>query len=504
MNLFYQARSGFFPCLVLTTLALAGCSVGPDYHQPVMADVPTDWHWRKANPQDAMPKGDWWKIFHDSTLDDLEERAENGNTDLQQAVARVDKGRAQARLQGAAFFPTLSFDPSYMRQQNPAHLPQFSKIPIPGIIRRLEPYNSFSVPLDLSYEVDIWGRVRRSFEAARAQAQASVADYENVLLTLTTDVAIDYFTLREYDEEIRILVSTAQARGEAVKINRTRVKAGLATNIDVSQAETDYTNAQADLADVQRRRAEMQDAIAVLCGIMPGEWLEPTNPLDVEAPAVPVGLPATVLERRPDIAEAERQMAAANAQIGVQYAAFFPTVTLTGQGGFLSASASDLFTWQNSVWSIGPSIRFPIFQGGQTIAQVKSARADYNQAVAHYRGVVLNAVGDVEDTLADLHFLARERQALDQSVASSRQATELARRRFIVGQSNYTDVIVAEETQLNAERSQSQTRGQSLYASIRLIKAMGGGWNSEALQPEQPGPFPINSTAKGIAPSSQN
>lgn len=504
MTTFSRIKFQILGWMAPLALVLAGCSVGPDYHLPVMADLPTDWHWRKANPSDEVPKGEWWKIFRDSQLDDLEAQAFGNNTDLQQAMARVDKARAQARLQGAAFFPTLSFDPSYTRQQNPAHLPEFSKVPIPGILSRLEPYNSFSVPLDLSYEVDLWGRVRRSFEASRAQAQATVADYENVLLTLSSDVAIDYFTSREYDEEVRILSLTAQSREKALEINRTRVKAGRATDIDVAQAQTDYTNAMSDLADVQRRRAEMQDALAVLCGTMPGPSLQPGDPLNVEAPIVPVGLPATLLERRPDIASAERGMAAANAQIGVQYAAFFPTVTLTGQGGFLSASASDLFTWQNSIWSIGPSIRFPIFEGGRTLAEVNSARADYNEAVARYRGVVLGAVRDVEDSLADLHFIAQQRQALDQSVESSRRATELARRRFIVGESNYTDVIVAEEAQLTAERAQSQTRGQALYASIRLIKAMGGGWSSQALHPEQPGSLPFNSTAKNVSPRSED
>jgi multidrug efflux system outer membrane protein len=478
----------------LGTLALGGCAVGPDYHRPQMADLPTDWHWRKADPRDDAPKGDWWTLFHDPQLNDLESRAIAGNTDLQQAVARVDSSRAQARLQGAAFFPTLKFDPAYVRQQQPADLPQFSKYDLPIIGERIEPFNSFSVPIDLSYEVDLWGRVRRSFEAARAQAQANVADYENVLLTLTGDVAIDYFTLREYDEEIQILTLTVNARRQALDINRTRVKAGRATDIDVDQAETDYSNAQAELADVQRNRAETENALADLCGIMPGTFQEPSDPLGVEAPHVPVGLPASILERRPDIAEAERQMAAANAQIGVAYAAFFPSVSLTGQGGYLSAKASDLFNWENSVWSFGPSISLPIFLGGRNVAQLESSRADYQVTVAKYRGVVLDAVRDVEDALADLRFIARQRRALDAAVISSRRATDLARRRFIVGESNYTDVVVAEETQLAAERAQSQARGQSLYASVRLVKAMGGGWDASMLNLEQPAPYPFNST----------
>jgi multidrug efflux system outer membrane protein len=483
-----------FGCAIVAALSLillTSCSVGPDYHQPVMADMPTDWHWRKANPSDDAPKGQWWTIFHDPRLSDLEQQALAQNTDLQQAVARVDGARAQARLKGADFFPTLTLDPSYKRTQEPLDQPQFAKIPIPGILNRYEPYNSFSVPLDLSYEVDIWGKVRRTFEAAHAQAQASVADFENVMLTLESDVAVDYFTLREYDEEIRILKATAEARRASVDVNRTRVKAGRATEEDFDQAETDYTNALADLAEVQRSRAETQDALAVLCGTMPTNFIQPANPLATEAPPVPVGLPASVLERRPDIAEAERQMAAYNAQIGVAYAAFFPSVTLTGQGGYLSARASDLFQWQNTIWSFGPAINFPVFEGGRNLAQLKSAHADYDQSVAKYRGTVLAAFRDVEDSLADLRFIRQQRAALDKSVNSSRRATELARRRFIVGQSNYTDVIVAEETQLTAERAQSQARGQALYASVRLIKAMGGGWDSTTLKSEFPAPYPV-------------
>jgi multidrug efflux system outer membrane protein len=269
------------------------------------------------------------------------------------------------------------------------------------------------------------------------------------------------------------------------------VKAGRATEEDVDQAETEYSNALADLAQVQQNRAETQDALAVLCGTIPTNFQQAPDPLGIEAPEVPVGLPAAMMERRPDISEAERQMAAYNAQIGVAYAAFFPSVSLTGQGGYLSAHASDLFEWQNSIWSFGPSISLPIFEGGRNLAQLKSAHADYDQAVAKYRGTVLGAFRDVEDALADLRFVRERRLSLDKSVNSARRATELARHRFIVGESNYTDVIVAEEAQLTAERAQSQARGQSLYATVRLIKAVGGGWDSSSLKIEAPAPYPV-------------
>ena len=418
------------------------------------------------------------------------------NQNLQEAVGRVDEARARARLTGADFFPQLTAKPAYTRTQLPADNPQFAKIPIPGILKRYEAYNSFSVPLDLSYEIDIWGRVRRSFESAQALAQASVADYQSVLLTLNSDVAVEYLTLREYDSETQILEDTVKARTESLRINRVRVQAGRATSLDVAQAETDLTNAEAQLASVEQSRAETADALAVLCGGNPSDVEVPTHPLDLSLPGVPVGLPSTLLERRPDVAEAERTMASKNALIGVAYAAFYPSVSLTGQGGYLSAKATDLFHWQNSIWSFGPSITIPIFEGGQNVSNLAIARAQYDQAVAAYRNTVLNAVKDVEDALADLHFLARENAALLDSVKSARQATSLQEDLFKVGQTNYTDVIVADETRLSTERTASQVRGQQFYATVRLIKALGGGWDSAALAPEQPAPIPFGSQAK--------
>jgi multidrug efflux system outer membrane protein len=288
-----------------------------------------------------------------------------------------------------------------------------------------------------------------------------------------------------------------KARTESLRINRVRVQAGRATNLDVAQAATDLTNAQAQFDDVAQRRAETQDALAVLCGVNPSDQLLGPRPLDVDLapPLVPVGLPASLLERRPDIAEAERTMAAQNAAIGVAYAAFFPKVTLTGSGGVLSERASDLFTWPNTVWSYGPQISIPLFDGGQRLSDLQQARATYNEAVANYRTTVLDSVRDVEDSLADLLFLARENEALRQSVASSREATDLEKKRFLVGETNYTDVIVADENRLATERNRAQVRGQEYDATVRLVKALGGGWQASELREENPGPYPFNTQA---------
>ena len=485
-------RLGYFVAICVT-VSFTACSVGPNYHQPAPVALPMDWHWKKAEPRDDLAKGPWWELFHDSELNHLEETAVAQNQDLKVAVGRVDEARARARLSGATFFPSVTLAPSITRTQLPKDNPQFSIIPIPGVIKRFPPYNSYSVPLDLSYEIDLWGRVRRSFEAAQAQAQASVADYQNVLLTLNSDVAIQYLTLREYDSETQILEDTVKARAESLRINKVRVQAGRATNVDVAQAETDLTLAEAQLAAVQQDRAETLNALAVLCGTNSSDLQLPPNPLDVAPPPIPVGLPASLLERRPDVAEAERTMAARNAQIGVAYAAFFPAVSLTGQGGVLSAHAIDLFHWQNTMWTIGPSVSLPLFDGGQNLSNLQIARAQYNQAVASYRSTVLNAVKDVENALADLRFLARETSALQEAVKSARQATDLQRKSFRVGQVSYTDVIVADETQLSAERNDAQVRGQQLYATVRLVKALGGGWNASQLAPEKPAPIPFGS-----------
>jgi multidrug efflux system outer membrane protein len=474
-----KIRYGF---LLLGAGLIESCSVGPDYHRPDPAQViPPDWHWRVASPNDAAPKGPWWTVFHDPQLNQLECAAVAQNQDLKAAVASVDMARAQARLSGASFFPFLTFDPSYSRTQVEQDIPSFSKTPFHAEIPRTAPYNTFTVPIDLSYELDLWGRVRRSFVAAQEQAQASVADYQNVLLTLTSDVAVDYFTLRQYEREIHILQDSVNFRQEAVSINQKRLTAGRATSLDVAQAQTDYPNAQAELAQVEQGRAETQNALAALCGSNATQFAVNIQPIAGSPPIVPLGLPGSLLERRPDIAEAERNMAAKNEQIGVAYAAFFPAVSITGQAGYLSAQASDLFNWKNSVWMIGPNVHLPLFVGGENESNLSVARSAYDQSVARYRSSILNAFRDVETALADLHFFEVQRTALKESVQSADQAVSLSQQRFSVGEVSYTDVVLTDETRLSTERNEVQVQGQQFYATIRLIKALGGGWSTDQL-----------------------
>src|SRR6185369_8601233 len=314
---------------------------------------------------DNAPKGAWWEIFGDSTLNELEYQAVGANQELKAAVARVDQARATARVARSEFLPNLNFDPSFTRQRfSPNQDPSFGAITA----------NNISVPLDLSYEIDIWGRVRRSFESARAEASASAATYYNILLTLESDVAQNYFLLRSLDDEIRTVTSTVGLRKEQVQLVRSRFEGGIGNQLDVARAETELATTEAEASSLAKRRAELENALAILAGENPTTFrLAATSSSEATKwnptpPEIPAGLPADLLERRPDVAEAERQLAAANARIGVAKAAFFPSLHLTGSGGYVSGDIDNLFNWDSRVWSIGPSVSLPIFAGGRNLA----------------------------------------------------------------------------------------------------------------------------------------
>jgi multidrug efflux system outer membrane protein len=327
--------------------------------------------------------------------------------------------------------------------------------------------------------VDLWGRVRRGYESARASAQASVADYQNVLLTLTADVAVDYFLLRALDAEVVALRSTIATRDESARLLRARFASGAIAELDVAQAETELASAQSDLADISRQRAETLHALALLCGQSATSFALQERPLTEAVPVVPADLPANVLERRPDIASAERTLASRNAQIGVARAAYFPAVSLTAQGGYLSASADKLFSADSRVWSIGPSVSLPVFTGGRTAAQVRQARAAFEEAAANYRQVVLTAIKEVEDSLAQIWHRQEQAAAVDRAVESARRQFDLAKARYIAGAIAYLPVADAERTLRQQQLLQAQLRGKRYAASVRLIKALGGGWGRD-------------------------
>ncbi|HEV8329230.1 MAG TPA: efflux transporter outer membrane subunit [Nitrospiraceae bacterium] len=475
----------FFVLAVPVVLSLAGCAVGPDYQQPPV-EIPKNW--KEAAPRDAEGRARWWEIFDNPELNTLEAQALVANQTLKGAVARVEEARSVARISAADFYPTITFDPAASRQDFSAN--RLLSIPQNNNIGRFAS-NLFTVPLDLSYEVDVWGRVRRSYEAAKEEAQASAADYQTVLLTLTSDVAQNYFLLRSLDAEIELLKRTVQLRKEALDLVRYRFEGGVANQLELSQAETDLATTQAQAIALEQRRAQLEDALAVLLGKPASEFSMPREPLGVLPPTIPAGLPSDLLERRPDVAQAERLMAASNARIGVAKAAFFPAIQLTGSAGFQSTDLASLFNWESRLWSVGAGLFTPIFEGGRIRANYEATKARYDEAVAQYRQQVLLAFRDVEDALAGIRVLADETQAQARAVTSARKTTELATMRYREGLSNYLEVVDAQRTQLDNERTAVQILGQRFASSVLLVKALGGGWVANGMAQASPDPVSV-------------
>jgi hydrophobe/amphiphile efflux-1 (HAE1) family protein/NodT family efflux transporter outer membrane factor (OMF) lipoprotein len=457
--------------------------VGPDF-KPVTNAVPTAYKaaeygtWKKGQPLDSLPKGSWWEVYSDTNLNSLEMQALGANQLLQEAVARVEQERATARVARSQLMPEVDFDPSFNRQRySPNADPSFSDITA----------NTINAPMDLSYEVDLWGRVRRSFESAREDAQATLADYYNVLLTLQSDVAQNYFSLREVDAEITIVTGTVNLRHEQVNFVQSRYEGGVGSELEVAQAQTELATTEADAASLAQRRDELENQIAILVGCNPAEFhlAANTNEWAPQPPEIPVGLPSDLLERRPDVAKAERQLASANAKIGVAKASFFPVVTLTGSGGYLSGDMSSLFNWESRTWEIGPSVSLPIFAGGRNLANYRHAKEVYAEAVAAYREQVLVAFGDVENSLADIRHLADQSAAQQSAVVNSQRAADLAAERYSSGIVSYIEVVDANRDTLTAERANTQLIGLRLNASVQLIKALGGGFDTGEKQANQ-------------------
>jgi len=456
--------------------------VGPDYKRPPTS-VPTDYkaaelgNWKQGEPLDNVPKGNWWQVFHDSALNDLATQAIQSNQDLKAAVARVEQARATARVARSELLPSLNLDPSFTRQRySPNQSPSFGALTA----------NTFNAPLDLSYEVDLWGRVRRGFESSRAEAQASLAAFQNVMLTLEGDLVQNYFALRALDAEIATVSATVDLRKEQVRLVRSRFEGGIGNELDVARAETELATTEAEAASLAQRRNELENALAILVGANPSRFKLAAftgtearwNPLP---PEIPAGLPGELLERRPDVAEAERQLASANAQIGVAKAAFFPVITLTGSGGYLSGQIDTLFKWDSRVWSIGPSVSLPIFAGGRNRANYKRSQAAYSESIAHYRQRILVAFGDVENSLSGIRHLSDQADAQQRAVRNAQRAADLATERYRSGLVSYLEVVDASREALQAERANAQLAGQRQIASVRLIKALGGGWNEQQL-----------------------
>ncbi len=475
---------GATAAIVLLLLGIAPAkagllTIGPDYKAPTNS-APAEYKaaelgsWKQGQPLDAMPRGTWWQIFGDDTLNNLEAQALTSNQNLKAAVARVDQSRATARVARSEFLPNLNLDPSFTRQRySPNQVPSFGNITA----------NTFNMPLDLSYEVDLWGRVRRSFESARADAQASLANYYGVLLTLQADVAVNYFSIRALDAEIATVNGTVNLRKEQVGLVRSRFDGGIGSDLDVARAETELATTEAESASLAQRRAELENAIAILAGKNPSTFslAAGTNSWAPQPPEIPAGLPADLLERRPDVSEAERQLASANAHIGIAKAAFFPVLTLTGSGGFVSGDIDSLFKWDSRTWSIGPSLSLPLFAGGRNRANLQRSKAAFEESVALYRQRVLVAFGEVENSLSGIHYLDVQSEAQQRAVTNARRAADLATDRYRSGIVSYLEVVDASREALQSERANAQLNGQRLIASVQLVKALGGGWDNQLL-----------------------
>jgi NodT family efflux transporter outer membrane factor (OMF) lipoprotein len=474
--------------LVAVTLAalLSGCEVGPKY---VRASAPTSTNfkeqppdtfkeagqWKTAQPADQTLRGKWWEIFGDPQLNSLEEQLTVSNLNLKVAETRIREARAAVRFNRAAQFPTISTGPSIESLHASGNRPYIHTTSNTG---------DFVLPIDFSYEVDLWGRIRRSVAAAREEAQATTADYATASLSLHAELAIDYFELRSADAQKQLLDDTVKAYTDALQLTTNRFLGGVAPKSDVAQAQTQLDTTRVQDTDVTVARAQFEHAIAILIGKPPAELTIPPAPLDLQPPVIPGALPAELLERRPDIAAAERRMAEANQQIGIARAAYFPTLSLNGSAGFEGTSLLNWLNWPSRFWAVGPQMTETLFDGGRRRANSETAIANYDGTVATYRQTALTAFQEVEDNLAALRILSDEDQQQTEATASAKDSLQLFTNRYKGGVDTYLQVINAQTIALQNERNNVDIQRRRMDASVLLIKALGGGWSTAELPKE--------------------
>jgi NodT family efflux transporter outer membrane factor (OMF) lipoprotein len=473
----------------LSTLWLAGCTVGPNYKRPA-AEVPPAYKevgdWKTAQPNDQTLPGNWWEIFHDEQLNALEAQVNVSNQNLKAAEAAYTQARALLRYQRADLFPTVTVDPLATRNKTSAnrqpHSPQFNGIS----------YTDLQIPFELSYQIDIWGRVRRTVESYRAQAQLSAADLAGVNLSMHAQLALDYYQARTLDAEEQLLNSTVTQYEQALQLIENRFAGGLASDLEVQQAKTQLETTRAQAIDVGVARAQYEHAVAVLIGKPPALFSLAPLPLTAPPPPIPLGLPSDLLERRPDIAAAERNMASANAQIGVAKAAYYPLVNLAAAGGFESGSITTLISGPSILWSAGPSAALTLFDVGRRRAASDQAIAFYDQAVANYRQTVLTGFQQVEDNVAGLRILEHEAEVQNAAVIAAEKYLELAVTRYTGGVTSYLEVTTAQSAALSDEVTAVNILGRRMIDAVTLVQALGGGWDSSALpgRPECCGKLP--------------
>ncbi len=465
--------------LVVFVLA-AGCTVGPKY-QRASVPVPAKWDvaepWRESAPKDGVAKGEWWSVFQDEELNALEKQALDANQTIKIADAHLEQARASAALQVATQFPSFSIAPSALRQRISGNRPANSNFPVRSPVSQ----TNIVLPFTVGYEADLFGRRRRSIEAAQASYQATAADLENVRLVITAELAGDYFNLRQIDTELSILNHTVETLQKGLQLVESRHQGGLASGLDVAQEETLLNTTRTQAVLLYQQRKQIEDAIAVLLGKPAPDFHLPQKELNAEPPALDAGLPSDLLERRPDIAEAERQMAFANAQIGIARAAYYPSFNLFANGGWQAADIAKLLNVQSTFWAVGANVAESIFTGGARRAQTQFAKAGYDASVATYRETVLNAFREVQDDVTGLTVLEQAIRTQQQAVDAARRTLDIATNRYVGGLVSYLDVVNAQQNLLNNENELAVIRGQRLVTSVLLIKALGGGWDASSL-----------------------
>ena len=484
-------KSNSIPFLAsLGALLLAGCAMGPDYQRPATPvpeayDNPTTDQtnqWKVAEPADGKPRGSWWQSFGDAELNHLEVEAAASNQDLKSALARFEEAREQLNISRSGYFPHVTLTPYVDRQRDSANRP------INGVSSgNGKTYNVFNVPLDASYEVDLWGGVRRSVEASRAALKVQEAQLESVRLSIQSELASDYFTLLALDDEIALLNSSIEVFKKSLTLTINRRAGGIATDLDVAQAETILKTTEAQLPVIRLERVKAEHALAVLTGRMAtGFAIASHSASSIQPPLIPAQVPSALLERRPDIAAAERSVAEANAKIGIAKSAFYPNLQLNATGGFESVSIGTLFSWPSRLWSIGPSLTLPIFQGGSLRGNLRLTKAAYEETVARYRQAVISAFANVEDNLASQNLLSEEYEAQVTALKAARRTLDIANNRYRAGLVTFLEVATAENAALDLEHKTVQLHGERLVAAVSLVKSLGGDWHSHSTDKSRP------------------
>jgi NodT family efflux transporter outer membrane factor (OMF) lipoprotein len=479
-TILFVRRVGRSVLLLVATVQLIGCAVGPKYKTPAMPAPPAYkevGNWKTAQPSDQNLGGNWWEVFNDPQLNALEQQINVSNQNLKAAVAQYQESRAALRYTRADYYPTITTSPSATRERLSANRP--------ASVSQGRTLNDFVLPFNFSYQVNAWGRVSRNVEAYREQAQASAADLAAVNLSMHAALAIDYFAARSLDAEEKLLRDTVAQYEQALQLNEDRYEGGIASEVDVEQARTILETTRAQLVDVGIARSQYEHAAAVLVGKAPADFTLPPLPLTTPPPVIPVGVPSELLERRPDIAAAERRVASANAQVGLAKTAYYPLVNIFGSGGFESGVITTLLQGPSALWSVGPSAVFTLFDVGRRHAANDQAKAAYDSAVASYRETVLSAFKDVEDNLAAERVLEQEAGVQVKAVQAAQRSVALSNTRYEGGVTNYLEVITAENAALSDEVTAVNILGRRMASAVLLIEALGGGWDRSSL-PERP------------------